>query len=125
MNSNALANAVIRQEIEALQNTIKTLRYFLIHFFLDDSTTDTSPSVELTQRSAPTFLGVFDIDGKENHTGDTVGFLSKGHFKSKQGTVYKVSKKRRRITSMDNEGRNISRAPENIRITGQSGARVD
>ena len=77
MNSNALANAVIRQEIEALQNTIKTLRSFLIHFFLDDSTTETSSSIELTQRSAPTFLGVFDIDGEENHTGDTVGFYPK------------------------------------------------
>ena len=86
---------------------------------------ETIASTESTQRTAPTFLGVLDANGEDIHTGDKVGFLSKRHFKSKHGTVYKVSKKIKTIISMDNEGRNISRAPENIRVAGQSGAHVD
>ena len=97
----------------------------MIQFYLEDFTKETISSAESIQRSDPIFLRVLDTDSEEIHTDDTFEFLSKRNFKSKHRTMYKVSKKRRRITSMDNEGRNISRAPESIRVTGQSGARVD
>ena len=95
MNSNAYAIGVIKQEIETLQNTINNLKSILIQFVIDDCPSESLSSLEPNRQSAPTFLGVFDIDGEEIHTGDTVEFLSEGKFQSKQGTVYKVSDKKK------------------------------
>ena len=95
MNSNAYAIGVIKQEIETLQNTINKLKSILVQFAIDDCPSESLSSLEPNRQSAPTFLGVFDIDGEEIHTGDTVEFLSEGKFQSKQGTVYKVSDKKK------------------------------
>ena len=124
MNSNAYAIGVIKQEIETLQNTINILKSILIQFVIDDCPSESLSSLDPNRQSTTTFLGVFDIDGEEIHTSDTIEFLSEGKFHSKQGTVVKVSAQKRKITSIDNGGRNISRAPDNVRLVVHSGPRV-
>ena len=124
MNSNAYAIGVIKQEIETLQDTINILKSILIQFVIDDCPSEYLSSLEPNRQSATTFLGVFDVDGEEIHTGDTIEYLTEGKFYSKQGTVVKVSAQKRKITSVDNGGRNISRAPDNLRVVVHSGPRV-
>ena len=124
MTSNAYAIAVITQEIETLQKTINKLKSILIQFAIDDCPSESLSSLESNRQSATTFLGVFDVDGEEIHTGDTIEYLTEGKFYSKQETVVKVSAQKRKITSIDNGGRNISRAPDNVRLVVHSGPRV-
>ena len=124
MNSNAYAIEVIKQKIETLQNTINKMKSILVQFATDDCPSESLSSLEPNRQSATTFLGVFDVDGEEIHTGDTIAYLTEGKFYSKQGTVVKVSAQKRIVTSVDNGGRNISRAPANLRVVVHSGPRV-
>ena len=96
MTSNAYAIAVITQEIETLQKTINKLKSILIQFAIDDCPSESLSSLDPNQQSTTTFLGVFDVDGEEIHTGDTIEYLTEGKFHSKQGTVVKVSAQKRK-----------------------------
>ena len=75
-------------------------------------------------RRCPTFLGVYDLDGQEIHTGDTVQFISIGKLTSKTGVAYKVADSLERVTSRDRQKRIISRAPENLKVIKISTALV-
>ena len=124
MTSNAYAIAVIIQEVETLQKTINKLKSILIQFAIDDCPSESLSSLESNRQSATTFLGVFDVDGEEIHTGDTIEYSTEGKFFSKQGTVVKVSAKKRIVTSVDKGGKNIARASDNLRVVVHSGPRV-
>jgi hypothetical protein len=56
---------------------------------------------------------VKDRDGNNICVGDTVLFLTKGKYHSTQGQVTQVNKMR--VTSRDDQGNYISRAPHNVR----------
>ena len=48
--------------------------------------------------------------------GDRVVFLTKGKFPSTEGIVSRFSKNRERVFATDSEGREIPRAPRNVRV---------
>ena len=62
--------------------------------------------------------GTRDRDGTPIYFGDTVCFLTKGLYRSEEGTVYKVADNKSRITARDPKGNFISRAPNNVRVIG-------
>jgi len=59
-----------------------------------------------------------DRDGKIITIGDQVTFLTKGKFKSTEGTVTRFSRLNKRVFATDSDGQEIPRAPSNVRITG-------
>ena len=60
--------------------------------------------------------GFYDRDGIPINIGDTVVFLTKGLFNTKEGVVYKLAENKSRVTSKDKRGNSISRAPYNLRV---------
>ena len=59
---------------------------------------------------------VRDRNGIEILIGDEVRFLTRGVYNSRTGVVYKVSCTGARVTARDNNGRSISRAPNNVEV---------
>ena len=59
-----------------------------------------------------------DRDGNIITIGDRVTFLTKGKFKSTEGTITKFSKLNERVFATDSNGQEIPRAPRNVRIIG-------
>ena len=57
---------------------------------------------------------VRDINNKVIRIGDRVHFITKGLHNSTEGTMYKISKNGKRVTSWDNKGMPIPRAPYNL-----------
>ena len=64
----------------------------------------------------PKATGVNDRDGTPIKIGDTVVFLTRGLFGSKEGVVYKVARNKARVTARDYKNNSISRAPHNLRV---------
>ena len=133
MPTNQYTVNAIRKEIESLRRSIKTLEELAdriergtleeladrIEREDDEETISVETATPVPSRRS-TFLGVHDSQGKEIHVGDTVNFLSKGNFTSKTGEVYKISGNLRRVTSRDKENRSISRAPNNLKVVGET-----
>ena len=57
---------------------------------------------------------VFDSIGSKIVIGDTIAFMTRGRYNSREGIVYKISETGSCVTARDNRGRSISRAPQNI-----------
>ena len=64
----------------------------------------------------PELVGAVDREGNIIHIGDRVLFLTKGKFKSKEGTVTRFSRNFERVFATDTSGNEIPRALRNLRI---------
>ena len=54
--------------------------------------------------------------GTEIIIGDTIRFMTRGRYDSREGIVYKISDTGARVTARDDSGRSISRAPQNVLV---------
>ena len=81
-----------------------------------DQTRRKKPTSEDTSSSSPIHPDVRDINDKVIQIGNRVRFITKGLHNSTEGTVYKISKNGRRVTSWDDKGMPISRVPYNLQI---------
>ena len=127
MTSNAQTIANIEQQISFLYTTIENLQNIIERLEISDETSEAESSTTIYEYNTPrpsTFLGVYDSENREIHIGDTVKFLSGGKLGSKEGTVYKVSDNKERVTSKDSRDRSISRAPSNLKVIGITASRV-
>ena len=59
---------------------------------------------------------VFNSIGSEILIGDTIRFMTRGRYNSREGIVYKISDNGARVTARDDRGRSISRAPQNVLV---------
>ena len=57
---------------------------------------------------------IFDAIGTEILIGDTIQFMTRGRYNSRDGIVYKISDTGSRVTARDDRGRSISRSPQNV-----------
>ena len=69
-----------------------------------------------TSKGSSDKTSVRDINNKVIRIGNRVRFITKGLHNSTEGTVYKISKNGKRVTSLDDKGMPISRAPYNLQI---------
>ena len=69
-----------------------------------------------TSKGSSDQTSVRDINNKVIRIGNRVRFITKGLHNSTEGTVYKISKNGKRVTSLDDKGMPISRAPYNLQI---------
>ena len=59
---------------------------------------------------------VFNSIGSEILIGDTIRFMTRGRYNSREGIVYKIPDNGARVTARDDRGRSISRAPRNVLV---------
>ena len=57
-----------------------------------------------------------DRDGYPINVGARVTFLTRGRFRSREGTVTRFSRNSERVFAQDDNGNEIPRAPHNVRI---------
>ena len=106
LRSIRLAAENIKQTIQLLQEEAENPR--------DDDRAQ--PAAEQELRGPPTNPPTRDRDNQLIHYNDKIIFLTRGLYNSTTGRVYRVARNGNTVTARDDQGRSISRQPQNVRI---------
>ena len=135
MNGNRLSIEELRIELERLQLALHNIKR-LIHQTEEEDQEQQQEQADPAEAGNRQRTFIIDeelnrragINYNEDHPvvhdwrdceiliGDSIRFLTRGRYDSREGIVYKISNNGARVTARDDRGRSISRAPRNVEV---------
>ena len=107
----------LRRELDRLTLTTDNIRIALDNLEREESPSPPEHAVPNIHPPNPPRFPLLDRDGIGIKVGDRVTFLTKGKFRTTEGTVSRFSRNGERVFAIDANGIEIPRSPHNVRIT--------